>query len=331
MSEGRAPAADGHPGRPAYTELAVQNGIRHAWGVYGPADRLGCLNELTADRVLEAKSAIRTGSVFPLNLDMRLPEPPLFERSSLRHELLRSRSGIGLNDLVTDWNTQGSSQWDGFLHIAWPGHGHYNAIGSHGLDVWARRGIAGRAVLADVGRWREAAGRPLHCDRPDPITATDIAATLQDQHTNVRPGDILLIRTGWLDWYARTDQETRVRLSGLDTIVAPGLSAVEATAAYLWDHRFAAVASDNPALETMPACYESPEGATDPGDWVKAAEVWLHGRLLPALGLPIGELWDLSALARHCAETREFDGFLTSAPINLSGAAASPANALVIT
>jgi hypothetical protein len=42
-------------------------------------------------------------------------------------------------------------------------------------------------------------------------------------------------------------------------------------------------------------------------------------------------LWDLSALARHCAETREFDGFLTSAPINLSGAAASPANALVIT
>jgi kynurenine formamidase len=311
--------------------LPVRAGIRNAWGVYGADDRLGCLNELTADRVLDAKSAIRTGAVFPLNLDMRLPEPPLFERSSLRHELIRSRSGIGLNDLVTDWNTQGSSQWDGFLHIAWPGHGHYNAGRSHGMDVWARRGIAGRAVLADVGRWRESAGRPLHFDRPDPITAMDIAATLQEQRTSVRPGDILLIRTGWLDWYARTDQETRVRLSGPGTIVAPGLSAAEATAAYLWDHRFAAVASDNPALETMPACHESPEGAADPGDWVKAAEVWLHGRLLPALGMPIGELWDLSALARHCAQTREYDGFLASAPINLAGAAASPANALVIT
>lgn len=93
MSEPRTQATGDHPGRPGYAELPVRGGIRNAWGIYGADDRLGCLNELTADRVLDAKSAIRTGAVFPLNLDMRLPEPPLFERSSLRHELVRSRAG----------------------------------------------------------------------------------------------------------------------------------------------------------------------------------------------------------------------------------------------
>lgn len=318
-------------GQPRYRELAADDGIRNSWGQYGSDDRLGRLNELTSGRVLAARESIRTGTVFSLNLDLRLPEPPLFERTSLRHEVLPSGTGVGFYDQVSDWNTQCSSQWDGFRHILWPGRGHYNGLPTHGIDVWARRGIAGRAVLADVARWRSSAGRPLRFDQPDPITAGDVAETLRAQGTSPQPGDVLLLHTGWLTWYATTDPATRARLARRDSIVAPGLSAAEETAEYLWDSQFAAVASDNPALEVMPACFEAPDGATGPGDWIEAHQVWLHGRLLPALGIPIGELWDLAAFADHCAAAGEYTGFLASAPINLAGATASPANALVIT
>ena len=46
----------------------------------------------------------------------------------------------------------------------------------HGVDHWARRGIAGRAVLCDVGRWRAAQGRPLQYAESDVIEPDDILA-----------------------------------------------------------------------------------------------------------------------------------------------------------
>jgi hypothetical protein len=56
----------------------------------------------------------------------------------------------------------------------------------------------------------------------------------------------------------------------------------------------------------------------------------MHFRLIPLLGMPIGELWWLDDLAADCAEDGVYEFFFTSAPLNVPGGVGSPPNALAI-
>jgi hypothetical protein len=56
----------------------------------------------------------------------------------------------------------------------------------------------------------------------------------------------------------------------------------------------------------------------------------MHWRLIPLLGLPIGELWDLDALAADCAADGAYEFLFTSAPLNVPGGVGSPPNAIAI-
>jgi kynurenine formamidase len=130
-------------------------------------------------------------------------------------------------------------------------------------------------------------------------------------------GDILLLRFGWIQWYEQQGDEVRQRLPELDLFPTPGLHQAEATAAWLWDRRIAAIAADCPALEAMPMDETSEEG-------------YLHYRLIPLLGFAIGELFQLDALAADCASDGVWEGMFTSAPLNKLGGSGSTANALAI-
>lgn len=321
---------------PAYDALPVRPDAPpgSSWGVWGEGDVLGCLNLLTPDRVVRAASLVKTGRVFALNLDATLPSPPLFGRAAFTHEVTGRPGGFSHDDLLHNWNTQSSSQWDGFRHVGNPTHGHYGGVADedHGIDHWVGR-IVGRAVLADVGRWREAQGRPLRCDASDPITPEDVHGCLGDQGTTVEPGDILLLRTGWLTWYRGLDDAQRQAVAAPDGLAAPGLVPGERTARLLWDLHVAAVAADNPALEVWPpgALEDDPDwratATADPSRW---PEIFVHTALLPLLGIPIGELFDLDALAEDCAATGTYESFFTSAPLNIPHGVATPPNALAI-
>jgi hypothetical protein len=94
----------------------------------------------------------------------------------------------------------------------------------------------------------------------------------------------------------------------------PGLEASEDVARLLWNWGVAVVASDNPALEAKP--YSD----TDHLQWI----------LLARLGMPIGELWRIDALASACAAEHRYEFLLTSAPMNLPGGVGSPANVLAV-
>jgi hypothetical protein len=314
-----------------YRELPEVEGIRHTWGMWGEDDVFGCLNRLGLESVRTAVNEVHRGAVFPVNWDIALPEPGLFERPSVRHELVHAPNATPLNDILSDWNTQSSSQWDGFRHITWDGRGNYNGDQPHGVHHWARRGIVGRCVLADVDRWRTAQGRPLDFTRPDPIGVADLRAALAAQGGEPRPGDVLLVRTGWIAWYLAADDTTRRTIASRTALVTPGLEASEEMAELLWDWQLAAVAADNPALETWPTRADGSPGTADSsGRWALPHPWSLHSRIIAGLGLPVGEMWDLEALAADSAETGEYRGMLTSAPLNLVGGAASPANALVL-
>jgi kynurenine formamidase len=326
-------AAGGGP-LPSYDELPVREGLPagSSWGLWGEGDRFGCLNLLTPERARRAAGLVCRGAVFPLNLELELVDPPMFNRRQHRHTVTGEVGKTGHDDLLDDFNTQASSQWDGFRHVLHPEHGHYGGVADedHGIDHWARRGIVGRAVLVDVGRYREADGRPLRMGEPDMIEPADVLGALEAQGTTVETGDVLLLRTGWVAWYRGQDEAGRRRLGDPATAAAPGLRPGREIAALLWDLHIAAVASDAPALEVWPI-----GGITDPDERAAARaatpeDVFVHTRLLPLLGLPIGELWELEALADDCAGDGVHEAMLTSAPLNLRAGVASPPNAIAI-
>jgi kynurenine formamidase len=292
---------------PRYADLPVRPGAPagSSWGVWGESDRLGCWNLLTPARAVAAARLVERGAVFALNAPMDVPGPPLFGRIAFDHEVTGEWDGPGHDDVLHAWNTQSSSQWDGLRHVRHPVHGWYGGEpeGFHGVDAWAERGLAGRAVLADVARWRAAQGRPLMMDDADPITPADVLGTLAAQGVEPEVGDVLLIRTGWLGWYR-----------GLDPVVHeamavghrnPGLHPGEATAEMLWDLHLAAVGSDNPSLEVWPpgALHTLAELDEIRADPARRPEVFVHQRILPLLGMAIGELFELDALAADCART----------------------------
>jgi kynurenine formamidase len=319
---------------PPYAELPVTEGAPKgsSWGVWGDGDVFGTLNLLTPEGVRGATASIRTGRVFALNLELELPDPPAFGRDAMVHEVTGA-DGNSSDDIIRVWNTQASSQWDGFRHVRSPAHGAYSGIpeGEHGIHHWARRGLAGRAVLADVARWREAEGRPIEAGEREEITVDDLEATLAHQGSIVETGDVFLFRTGWTTWYRGLDAAARAAWVA-DGNPAAGLLAHEDTAAWLWDHHVAAVGSDGPALEAWPIRLMMGERTSRAAlaDPAHAAAMFLHFSLLPLLGMPIGELFDLDALAADCATTGTWDSFFTSAPINLQNGVASPPNALCI-
>jgi kynurenine formamidase len=297
-----------------------------AWGVFGDDDEIGTINLLTPERVVRAASLVRKGAVFSLNWDVELPGPPVLGREPLRHRYIELDPGT--DDVYERFYPQGSSQWDALCHMAHPEHGYYNGRrrdeitgrpGSrNGIDNWARRGIAGRFVLADVARWREAQGRPIDNGETDAIEVEEIEATLAAQGIELETGDILLIRLGWIGWYEQQDGRTREALASMPVpgMKSPGVSAGRSTDEWLWDKHLAAIASDVPALEALP--YEP------------SVDRFLHWRVIPLLGLAVGEMFVLDALAADCAADRIYEGLFTAAPINKVGGSGSPANALAI-
>src|SRR5262245_4247535 len=166
--------------RPSFAEL--QRGWNAppgaAWAVYGKDDELGSINLLTAERVLAATRLVRKGLVFSLNWSLEQPNPALFGRQALRHRII-DLDPVGTEDVYDGFYPQASSQWDALAHVKHPDYGFYQGRrrveltgdeGSRiGIDHWARRGIVGRFVLADVERYRTAIGRPIRQGQADAI------------------------------------------------------------------------------------------------------------------------------------------------------------------
>jgi kynurenine formamidase len=326
----------GPGGLPRYDELPVVAGAPpgSSWGVWGSQDMLGCLNLLTPSRVAAGMASVVEHQVLSLDLRQDFASPPLFNRRSYRHEIRDHAAGHG--EYISDWDPQIASQWDGFRHVRHPVHGFYNGVAdeSHGMDHWADQGIVGRAILADVARWKESVSDPIDGSAARLITVDDLSATLEHQGTVVEAGDVLVIRTGWLTWYRNSSTESRVALTEIPGggPPCPGLQPGRDMAAYLWNLHVSAVAADNPSLEVYPLGFGRAPGEletlfTHP---TRCEEVYLHYSLLPLLGIPIGELWDLDALSKECERDGRYEFMLVSSPLKMRGGVGSPASAIAI-
>lgn len=315
----------GRAGLPRYDDLpAAPQGGRSGWGLFGPDDQVGLLNLQTPERVVAAARLVRKGAVFPLNAPLGAFDPAIAAgRGVPRQHVLHAPGSLGFDDVLDNFYPQASSQWDSLGHVGYAADAFYNgateaevASGRRNtIDHWARRGIAGRAVLLDLPRLAAEEGRGYNPGSSTAFSVDELERARARAGLEYAPGDILILHTGFARWYTGQDHERRQQIRRDST--TPGLAHGEEMCRYLWDAHFAAVASDTYAVEAFPPDRSGPMG-------------FLHRILIGQFGMALGELWWTEDLAADCAADGVYECLLTSAPLNSPGGIGSPANALAL-
>lgn len=144
------------------------------------------------------------------------------------------------------------------------------------------------------------------------ISLADLNAMAKEQNVKFKPGDLLIVRSGWMKWYNEHNEQDRIKYitNGKEYV---GVHGCEETVEWLWDQHFSAIAGDAIGFEAWPP--QAPHRIHD---------------LIALWGLPIGELWDLEALAKECEAQKRWSFFFASAPLNLKGGVSSTPNALAV-
>jgi kynurenine formamidase len=304
---------------PLYEELPLieKLDIRHSWDVL-PAS-LGTLAFISDESVLRGVHSVKKGEVVSLNLSIGEFNPPLFGRAAHGLKTFESSRNT-FEDLIDDFNPQSSSQWDGLLHIRAREFGFYSGITDVdeaqtvlGIHHVAKHAITGRGVLIDVPQWREKIGVSWDPFSGECIEVEEIIQIMSANAIEPLPGDILCIRTGWLAKYRlATSRGEELPDSGARF---SGIASHHAMASFLWNNNFAAICSDNPAVESAP------------GD---AKNGSLHRRLIPGLGFAMAELLDFDLLAEKCLKRNSVSFQFVAAPLTLVGGASSTANSVAL-
>jgi kynurenine formamidase len=312
------------------------------WGRWGLDDELGTLNHITPAAVKYAASLARNGRVISLGVPFNAhgPQGAHGLRRNPIHIMTVDGGDRQADELPKEWRgpteqwmadlfangpgrftddyiimpLQSCTQWDALSHFYYEGllYNGYPAssVTSLGatkdaIDPVAKRGqIVGRGVLLDVARHRGVD----HLQADEVITPAELDAVVAAQGSEIRDGDIILVRTGWyLEWQAKRDGEAWAWHS-------PGLS--WRCAEWFYDRNTAAVAADNVGVEVM-----KPEE----GIWSL-----FHMLALRDMGMMLGEIWDLETLGADCAADKVYDFMLVATALPVSGAVGTPVNPIAI-
>jgi kynurenine formamidase len=329
------------------------------WGDWGDDDELGRINLLTPQKVLEGAREVQAGISFSLSLPLDFPGgsslnqrryPPItrptedlryqqdtFFNVVARDSLDPSYTDVWSDDVVTLW-LQYSTQWDALVHqgalfdadldgVAEPvyyngfragqdvigpqpdakgdGSGSVSFARHLGLEHMAAHGVQGRGVLIDV------AHHLGHTPEWRPVGMKTLRQIMAADNVVVEPGDMVLIHTGFatqvLAWDRSPDaakiQAMYPYLDGED----------EEVLAWITESQMSALIADNYAVEGWPAPSREPHTL-----------IPVHHLCLFKLGIPLGELWYLSDLARWLRANNRSRFLLTAPPLRLPGTAGSP-------
>ncbi len=293
------------------------------WGRWGKADRIGTLNHITPERRAAAARLARTGKLFDLAID--ISRPGIQRAAGVRSNPVHLMRLTPLDKIDPLHNTciaddhismplQSTTQWDGLGHVGYddmlyndvPASSITTLGGSLELSIHqvAAAGIAGLGVLLDIaallGVERLAAGQVI---TPDQLEAAEAR-----QGVRVGAGDILLVRTGWLrHWTLDGDAEAYWR-------GAPGIGLD--CARWLHTREVAAIASDNWGVESSPAD--------------RSGGLPVHPVLIRDMGMTLGEIFSLDALAADCADDGVWEFFFTAPPLKVVGGVGTPVTPLAI-
>ena len=297
------------------------------WGRWGRDDELGTLNLITREKRLQAAACVRSGTAMSLALELRsdLPQPPGSGRLNPQHVMTETGSDAATRDSVGAYSddvlamsVHAATHWDALSHVFHRGL-MYNdrpctevtSAGARANDIvgFASR-LLTRGVLVDVARYHGADSLA-----PDyEITVADLESALAAQGVELASGDALLVRTGHLgriaaagDWSSFTEVDGRLPLEpgiGLDCLP------------WLQEAGVAAIACDNWAVEHL--------GADTVG------RLPVHEVGVVHMGLVLGEIFQLDALAAACTSDGHYDFLLSAGPLPVRGGVGGAVNPVAL-
>ena len=176
---------------------------------YGAEDQLGSLNEISPLNIVAAARLVRQGRVFDLGRTLHADVPRFPGRfwqqtivsTAHMREQPRGKNQVNwLIELVTG-TFQIGTQLDGLNHLqigdrfynGWRTQDIVEDWGTSKLGIESVPPIITRGVLVDVARSRGVD----RLQAGDVIGVAELESIMQKQGTDVRPGDALLIHTGW--------------------------------------------------------------------------------------------------------------------------------------
>jgi kynurenine formamidase len=276
------------------------------WGwVWGPGDEVGALNAITDASRAAALALARRGETFDLGMTYsrrsykwpghspgeiitfrspdgiaRMKDPDAPADSVNRDRVFWHSAALFVNDNV-------ATQIDGLAHItAGPDNHWYNGFtedrwggdwGPRKCDATTIPPIVARGVLIDVAAYKKVDALPGHTV----ISTQDLKDTLAWEGVSLRPGDVVLVRTG-TGRYWGDDGADHARIAEHDS-AGPDL---EATKWLVEDQGAMMVGSDTSGYEVNPA-------PGSPGTIIP-----VHRYLLVDEGVHIGEFHNLEGLSR---------------------------------
>lgn len=241
--------------------FVLSSTAEEAWypSKYGAADRLGAINNLTPEHVVQAAQLVRTGKTYSLGVVTGW-QTPAYPPRTYSITVLQGGDGTGTpmgdnlatgnDDLVFTWIGIGS-QIDGLGHMGID-HVYYNGLkaedfvqptGLTELSVDQLPPIVTRGVLLDMTAYFDMQILP----EGTAFNSAEIQAQAKAQGISIQKGDVVLFHTGWMN-LAYTETE---RYMG----AAPGLGLEGAQ--YLASLDVVAIGSDTWGLEVIP--HEDPD------------------------------------------------------------------------
>jgi kynurenine formamidase len=291
------------------------------WGRWGTDDEVGTLNLVTAAKRLQAAQLVRCGRAIDLGIafDKNGPWPHAGFRSNPMHSMTLLPSDFDLPDgmFITDdmivMPLQAATQWDSLAHVGYDGM-FYNAVPANAVSnlKGASRNsfpqvndrLISRGVLLDIARLKGVDRLP----HSYVITPEDLTAAERAQGVVVESGDVLLVRTGHLRHFLDGNAGDFLR-------DAPGTGL--ATCRWLRERDVAALAMDNAGCEVGPS---EIDGASLP----------FHQVVIRDMGLTIGEMFNLEALAADCRQDGVWEFLFCGTGLNVTGSVGSPVTPMAI-
>jgi kynurenine formamidase len=275
---------------------------KEAWGKWGEEDERGALNQIGAEEVKRALGLVRNAKVISLAQPLSAQTPVPGHRAPMQHFMGRDGGdyaaggkrpggfqfaedtvimamhfGTHIDALCHAW-------YDDQLYNGFPSNGTRSTTGAARCGIDKMGPIMGRGVLLDVVALK---GKPLGLG--EAVTREMI------EHVKVEKGDIVLIRTGWLE----------AKLAEPDYYAGePGIDV--GAARWLAERGAAAVGADNFAVEHIPF----PPEKVFP----------VHQCLIRDFGVPLIEGLVLKPLSEAQASSFLF----IAAPLPIRGATGSP-------
>ncbi|MFN8488010.1 MAG: cyclase family protein [Caldilineaceae bacterium] len=278
------------------------------WGRWGATDERGTLNLLTPEIVQQAAGLVKTGKVYSLAMPLEAEGPQWPSRhKTWRVTTFRNPPGErGSADDVVAMHSHSGTHIDALCHI-WYDNQLFNGYSAqeHVTSTGATRNaihnvpfIVGRGLLLDVAGWKGVD----HLELGEAITAADLDACAAAQGVAVQPGDLILLRTGWMHIFHSDRALYNQGEPGIDTSTIPWLKA----------HDIVAVCADNQAIEVFS---EMPP-----------PQLPVHAAAIRDLGVYLVENLNLDALAAD----KVYECLLVIAPLPLTGAIGSPVNPIAL-